>query len=709
MVQDSKYTKDEVKSMALFAKYNPAPVFRFDKDGNILQSNYAADEMFSEVFSKNGKAFEMIKGIDQSKVEECIRDGEILSLIETVDNKNVRFELRGIPELNVMQVYGADITEIVNTQYENEKLSTAVSQTSNSVLITDLKGNIEFANDAFESISGYSREEVLGKNPRIFKTNYLSKEIYQKLWKTISSGKVWKGEFHNRRKDGTTYWEEATISPILDRKGIIQNYIAVKEDITERKKVADKLHSMALFAELNPEPVMRFADNGLILQSNKAANDIFNKETLIGLEIQSLVEESKSINFCEFIESNKIQTIDTQFGNKHYRFILKGINEIHVCQMYGSDITVRIEAQKEAESMALFAKLNPEPVFRFNKDGIILQSNPASNDAFQFESIVNMEISELIPEISDINFEEFIDQNKLLTITANTEDKIMRFILRGLDHLNVCQIYGSDITERVKAQQKIEEQKKSITDSILYAKRIQNAILPNHSVMDKYFADHFIYFKPRDIVSGDFYWMTESDDKLVLVAADSTGHGVPGAFMSMLGISFLNEIVNKKSCEKASTILEELRKLVKSTLAQSGDQASSDGMDVALVIFDKEKMKINYAGAYNPLYIVRNEELLITKANRMPIGSYLIDDKPFTNHEIDIQKGDSLFIFSDGYADQFGEKTNTKFSSKALKTLLTEISKNTAQEQSEILEQRFQEWKGDYKQIDDVLIIGGKI
>jgi PAS domain S-box-containing protein len=708
MVQDMKYSSEEVKSMALFAKYNPAPVFRFDKNGNILQANYSAEEMFSEIISKNGKAFEMIKGIDQSGVEKCIKDGDILSLVENINNKNVRFELRGIPELNVMQVYGSDITEIVKTQFENEKLSTAVSQTSNSVMITDLKGNIEFVNDAFQLKSGYKREDIIGKNPRILKTNYLSKETYQEMWKTISSGNVWKGEFHNRRKDGSTYWEEATISPIKDREGYIQNYIAVKEDITERKKAAEKLRSMALFAELNPEPVLRFADNGLILQSNKAANDIFSEETLIGLEIQNLIKETSNINFVDFINKNKIETIDTQFGSKYYRFILKGIAEINVCQMYGSDITGRIEAQKEAESMALFAKLNPEPVFRFNAQGVILQSNPASNEAFQLETIVNLQIQELVPEISNIDFKDFISENKLLKITANIGDKIMRFILRGLSHLDVCQIYGSDITERVKAQRKIEEQKQAITSSIQYASRIQNAVLPKQSTMDNYFNDHFIYFKPRDIVSGDFYWMTEKNDKLVLVAADCTGHGVPGAFMSMLGISFLNEIVNKHSCEKASTILDELRNLVKSTLALSG-QSTDDGMDVALIIVDKEKMEITYSGAYNPLFIVRNNELLITKADRMPIGNYIKDNMPFTNHVIEIQKGDAIYIFSDGFQDQFGEETKNKFSTKAFKKLLIEISSFSAAKQSEELEKVFMNWKGNVKQIDDILIIGAKI
>jgi len=708
MVQDINYSPEEIKSMALFAKYNPAPVFRFDKDGNILQANYAAEEMFSDIISKNGRAYEMIKGIDKKKVEKCILEGDILSLIEKVNNKNFRFELRGIPVLKAMQVYGAEITEIINTQYENEKLSTAVSQTSNSVMITAINGQIEFVNDAFEEKSGYKRKDVIGKNPRILKTDYLSKETYKDMWESISSGEVWKGEFHNKKKDGTTYWEEATISPIRNREGIIQNYIAVKEDISERKKVAKKLHSMALFAELNPEPVLRFADNGLIMQSNKAANEIFKEETLIGFEIQNLIKEISNINFADFIKQNKIETIDTQFRDHHYRFILKGINEINVCQMYGSDITSRISAQKEADSMALFAQLNPEPVFRFNAKGIISQANPAANDVFFIESIVDMQIKELIPEISDLNFDKFIKENKLLTITAEIGEHIMRFILRGLSHLHVCQIYGSDITKRVRAQQKIEEQKKSITDSIQYASRIQNAVLPNHKILDNHFDDHFIYFKPRDIVSGDFYWMTEVDNKLVLVASDCTGHGVPGAFMSMLGISFLNEIVNKQNCQKASFILNKLRDQIISALSQSGNKAS-DGMDVALLVFDKNKMVINYSGAYNPLFIIRDNELLVTKADRMPIGSYINEDIPFTDHFIDVKKGDQIYIFSDGYADQFGEKTNMKFSSKSLKQLLLDINGLSAEEQNEKIDANFIQWKGSQKQIDDVLLIGVKI
>ena len=202
--------------------------------------------------------------------------------------------------------------------------------------------------------------------------------------------------------------------------------------------------------------------------------------------------------------------------------------------------------------------------------------------------------------------------------------------------------------------------------------------------------------------------MTEKDNKLVLIAADCTGHGVPGAFMSMLGISFLNEIVNKNTCDNASTILNELRALVKTTLSQSG-QSTDDGMDVALVIIDKEKMEMNYAGAHNPLYLVRNNELLITKADRMPIGNYIKDDKPFTNHKMGIKSGDSFYIFSDGYPDQFSEETKSKFSKKALKKLFVSINQKPFEEQRELIDKTFIEWKGNHRQIDDVLIIGARL
>jgi serine phosphatase RsbU (regulator of sigma subunit) len=358
--------------------------------------------------------------------------------------------------------------------------------------------------------------------------------------------------------------------------------------------------------------------------------------------------------------------------------------------------------------MALFAKLNPEPVFRFDKEGMILQSNPAANDLLGKDTMIGYNVNELISELSELDFAAFIENDKILTFTEQVHESILRFKLRGISDIGICQIYGSDITNRVKAEQKVRQQKKDIDDSIHYASRIQTAVLPSADVLDDYVQDHFILFKPRDVVSGDFYWMKEKDDKLVLVAADCTGHGVPGAFMSMLGVSFLNEIVNKAEVIAANTILDELRYLVKSTLSHSKEQ-KADGMDISLVIIDKQKMKMQFAGAYNHLYLFRDKELQVTKADRMPIGNYVGKEKPFTNHELDLKKGDTFYLLSDGFPDQFDEYSKKKFSIKRLKEVFSEIHTKPMDEQKEFLDDTFYKWKGNHWQMDDVLITGVKI
>ncbi len=708
-ITDKIEAQKKAESMALFAQKNPAPVFRFDSNGDVLQANEAAEELFMLVCREEEiNIFNFFPELRKKEIDALIKNNEIKSFVENYYDYHYRFELRGLSDLQAVQVYGADITEIVKAHYENEKLSTAVQQSSNSVEITDIDGNLEFVNRAFEEITGYSAEEVIGKNPRILKSNYHSKEFYKELWDTIKSGNVWKGEFYNRRKDGTEIWQEASISPIKDKEGVIRNFIAVKEDVTEKKKAREQLQSMALFAELNPEPVIRFDKKGTILQANPAANESFSKDSIEGMQIKDLINDLTDLNISEFIENNQIETIDIENGDKTFRFILKGISEIGVCQIYGSDISKRIEAQKTAESMALFAQLNPEPVFRFDEEGVILQSNPAANKIFGGEHITGKLVHDLITGVNELNFRDFIKENKIHTFDENLGDSILRFKLRGISHLGICQIYGSDITERVKAEREVRRQKKDIDDSIQYASRIQNAVLPSSEVMGKYLDDYFIVLKPRDVVSGDFYWMKEKDEKFVLVAADCTGHGVPGAFMSMLGVSFLNEIVNSKENLEADEILNDLRYFVKTTLSQSGKR-KTDGMDLSLVIIDKKNMKMQFAGAYNHLYFFRDEELQIIKADRMPIGNYVGKEKPFTREELAIQKGDVFYILSDGYPDQFDKLSQRKFGSRRLKEKFTLIHKDSMGSQKENLEKTFEEWKADHWQMDDVLVIGGRI
>ncbi|MFC2096509.1 tetratricopeptide repeat protein [Bacteroidota bacterium] len=258
----------------------------------------------------------------------------------------------------------------------------------------------------------------------------------------------------------------------------------------------------------------------------------------------------------------------------------------------------------------------------------------------------------------------------------------------------------------------IFQQNKEITDSIAYASRIQTALLPPQELIDSLIPESFTLFKPRDIVSGDFYWLGKKGSKIFSITADCTGHGVPGAFMSMLGISFLNEIINVNEEEKlkANLILNEMRALVISSLRQTGNIGESrDGMDLTLCIIDKEKMELDFAGAYNPLYLIRNNELLETKPDKMPIGIHIKKSDDFTNHIIKLQKGDLLYTFSDGYVDQFGGKDNSKFRKKNFKELLLEIHKKSMQEQKEILDKTLTNWMEGYEQVDDILVSSIKI
>src|SRR5512133_1034181 len=199
----------------------------------------------------------------------------------------------------------------------------------------------------------------------------------------------------------------------------------------------------------------------------------------------------------------------------------------------------------------------------------------------------------------------------------------------------------------------LEKQRKELTDSIRYAAYIQNAMLPGPDLFRRFLPDSFIYFKPKDIVSGDFYWLNRSREMLILAVADCTGHGVPGAFMSVLGISFLNEIVGRGCFFNAANILNQLRERVMKALHQTGEwNEQKDGMDISLCIIQKEKKEMHFAGANNPIYIVRNGSLIEYKADKMPIGISAGTEKSFTNNRIDLEVGDTIYLFTDGYVDQ---------------------------------------------------------
>ncbi len=306
---------------------------------------------------------------------------------------------------------------------------------------------------------------------------------------------------------------------------------------------------------------------------------------------------------------------------------------------------------------------------------------------------------------------DFTDNKKAEIAIRLSEDKL-RIQNAEIQHIN----HEIEI-QRDKANEqndKLRLQAKNIMASIHYAKRIQSAILPPKEFIAHFMPEHFIFYRPRDIVSGDFYWFAQKGQKIVLVAADCTGHGVPGAFMSMLGTVLLNEIVNIKETYEAGEILNLFRESLIRAMRQTGKKGeAADGMDVALCIIDIANKTVNYAGANNPLYIIRmieNEskeaEVEVIKADKMPIGIHRKIKNAFTSHTISLESGDLIYIFSDGVIDQFGGPKYRKYLSSNFKKLLLSVNHLSMSAQKVKIEEAFDKWKGDNKQIDDILVIG---
>jgi serine phosphatase RsbU (regulator of sigma subunit) len=270
-----------------------------------------------------------------------------------------------------------------------------------------------------------------------------------------------------------------------------------------------------------------------------------------------------------------------------------------------------------------------------------------------------------------------------------------------------------------QSNRELEEKKKEIQDSINYARNIQRAMLPEVSLLARYFPEGFGLFLPKDVVSGDFYWFNELNDTIYLAVADCTGHGVPGGFMSMIGMDKLNQILIDKHIEKPSDILHSLNKSIKDALKQSSEALSldasggsvvvRDGMDIAVCHIDFKKYELQYAGANRPLWIIRNKELLEFAPTKSAIGGHTSKDQIYVNNSIAIQKGDCVYMTTDGYADQFGGAQKKKLMTRELKRFLLEIHQEHMEKQETRLAEKFNTWRGGLEQVDDVLVFGVRI
>jgi serine phosphatase RsbU (regulator of sigma subunit) len=298
------------------------------------------------------------------------------------------------------------------------------------------------------------------------------------------------------------------------------------------------------------------------------------------------------------------------------------------------------------------------------------------------------------------NSRKLISQKKHLEQEVKKATSLIRTEKEKVEEANLL------VLEQKKV---VEEKNKDMLDSIHYAKRIQDAMLKVEEHRSEHLPAHFVLFLPKDIVSGDFHWAYEKQPYWYVAAVDCTGHGVPGAFMSLLGISFLNDILSESEAPSPAQVLDLLRDKIMKELRQSGESGGNkDGMDISIIRLCLETKGLQWAGANNPLLMIKNGEMIEIKGDKQPIG-YYPDAKPFTNHVLQLRDTQYLYVFSDGYPDQFGGPDGKKFKMKQLKDVLFEIHLLPMEEQKEKLKKIFLDWKGNLEQIDDVCVIGLKI
>ncbi|MCQ2252677.1 MAG: YfiR/HmsC family protein [Bacteroidales bacterium] len=441
---------------------------------------------------------------------------------------------------------------------------------------------------------------------------------------------------------------------------------------------------------------------------NEKEREIFDKERTIEKQNLAIQRQTESIN----IQAEKLRQ-----------------QHLEMEALQGQQALMREELEQSEELLAAKNNEMAEVAAELQKQrGELVKQQQIAEEQLKRIEEINDQIKEKESELTALGIQnELLNHRLVIAWIAIIVFLLMLFFIaklyigkrkdnKKLEEQNIAIKKANDEiskqnTEISKQKEEIATQNSKIIESIKYAQNIQRAVMPHEEYFNQYLPDHFILLLPKDIVSGDFYWSTHVGNKFVYTAADCTGHGVPGAFMSLLGIAFLNEITGRMNPETitAGEILTQLREHVMTYLGQSGkEDEQKDGMDMALCIYDRESSTIQYAGANNPLLIYRGNELIQIDADEMPIGYYAGQTDHFTNHVMEVQMGDMTYMFSDGYADQFGmvNGRKKKYLIKRFRDFLMEIHELGMEVQKQRLDENLRTWRGDIKQLDDVCVLG---
>lgn len=619
-------------------------------------------------------------------------------------NYNVVKNLNGEPQK--ILAFARDISRTKRIAQEYKQLALVASQTSNAVIISNANGNVQWINESFTRMWGYTPDEIIGKAPgELLNGEKTDDETVAYIRKHMQEEKPVTAEVIGYNKKGQASWVNLNVSPVHDDDGMLTNFVTIEVDVTKQKaleeeilrakerteKVYEITSDMSGNIEGQLKQVLAFATELLGLEQGIISNIVGDEYRVYqvypegGLEIGQVF--SLANTYCE-ITLQKDAIIA-------FHSVLDSAYSTHPCYEQTQllayiGVPVRVNGKIFGTLNFSSSQVLPKPLSQGDKDFILLLSEWLGG------------------ALSRLQHEQKL---KLM----NEEAALMNTIL------NEKNVLLDSKNKQMETQNKaIQEQYHVIKDSIEYAERIQRAILPPVHRVEEALPDSFIYYRPRDLVSGDFYWFAEktehNQDKLIVAVVDCTGHGVPGAFMSMIGNNLLNQVVHDKEIHQPNLILQEVHRLIRLVLRQN-ELDNNDGMDIGILTIDKKAKTIDFAGAKHSLLMIKNGTMTVVKGDRLPLGGEQVEPERFFKlNQIPFPKVPGtlkLYLATDGYQDQFGGPKGRKFMTLRFRELLENIHQKPMREQREILDETLNFWmnppdvdKKHYSQIDDILVMG---
>lgn len=545
---------------------------------------------------------------------------------------------------------------------------------------TDLAGNITFANDRFCELSKYAWDELVGMNHRMLKSGHQPDSIFRELWETISQGKTWKGVIKNKAKDGGFYWVDSTITPVLDAvTGKPVKYVAIRFDITALKNYEQELQQMVEEIRSSEEELTQSMEEIQAINEELTRTQIELRGQVSAMNNAAIVSETDLLGnityvndkFCQYAKYTKAELM----GQNH-RILKSGHQPDELFVQMWAEISAGRYFQGEVKNRA--------------KDGsyywVIATITPVIGDDGK--------------PIKYISVRYPITRQKELEERIGEELKKSRLLQEELE------------AAKVYLEQRVVEQQGELHDSVIYAERLQRALMPSSETLNQLIPQQFemeLLFQPRDRISGDFYWAGQWKKKTVIAIGDGTGHGVPGAFMSIFGITSLIKLVEERGMVDPASILDELDEEIRRILKQEeGFESIQDSIEMNLITLTEGLNQVSLSSAMRKALLVNAEGMTEIEADRRPVGGTLYGQAPFTNRMIELNPGETLYVFSDGYMSQLGGETKPlrKFGAKPFRELILQASQiPSLKDQMSVMKQTLSNWKGSFNdQTDDIIV-----